>query len=124
MCVQMSMSISPGIALIRKYYKSILNSLPDDHFVTLSTLSEVIEVEDFFFDQVLNCTNSKRANQRMLNSIIMLIKGDDQLASSFCRCIRILAGNKPFTAEMLEFQLGMMDTVRIKITSNALCNYP
>ena len=98
--------ISTGIALLRKYYKHMIQYLPDDHLATLSLLSENVHVEDFFFDQVLNCTNSKRANMKILNSIMMMIKEDDQL-NSFCKVLRDLAGSKPITREILEFQIGI-----------------
>ena len=109
------MCIFPGIALFRKYYKSIINCLPDNHFVTLSRLSELVAVDDLFFNQVLKCTNSKRGNRKILDAIIMQLKGDYEMASYFCKRLRDLLGNKPLTGEILAFQIGMMGAVFVVI---------
>lgn len=100
--------ISPGIALFRKYYKSIINCLPDNHFVTLSRLSQLVVVDDLFFNQVLKCTDPKRGNRKILDAIIMQLKGDYEMASYFCKCLRELLGNKPITGEILAFQIGII----------------
>ena len=98
--------ISPGITVLRKYYKYLVGCLPEDHFITLSALSNVMEVQDTFFDELLKYTDSKKANKKILNSVIMMLSGDKD-TEGFCNIIRKVIGNKSLTAEFLEFQMGM-----------------
>ena len=98
--------ISPGIALLRKYLSCLVECLPDDHFVTLSTLSSIIQVQDSFFDEVLSCTNSKKANKKILSSLIMMLR-DDTAITGFSSVLRDIMGSKSPSLKFLEFQLGI-----------------
>ena len=91
--------------MLRRHYKCLVGCLPDDHFVTLSALSNIIRVNDFFFDKTLNYTNSKRANKNILNLLIMMLS-DDKDISGFCKVLRDVIGNKSLTAGFLQFQIG------------------
>ena len=92
--------------MLRKYYKCLVDCLPEDHFVTLRALSNVMRVQDPFFDEVLKCTDSKEANRKILNSLIILLN-DDQDAKGLCNIIREVIGSKSLTADFLEFEMGM-----------------
>ena len=97
--------ISPGIAVLRKYYKYLVECLPDDHFVTLGTVSNIMNVKDPFFDEVLKCTDSKGANRKILDSMVMILSSDKDM-NGFCNVLRDVIGSKSLTAKFLEFQIG------------------
>ena len=106
-CTYVCMYFAPGIAVLRKYYKSLIEFLPDDHFVTLSAVSNIMRVKDPFFDEVLNYTNSKRANRKILDSMITLLS-DDKDMNGLCNVLREVIGSKSLTLEFLEFQIGIV----------------
>ena len=104
-CTYVCMYFAPGIAVLRKYYKSLIGFLPDDHFVTLSAVSNTMQIKDPFFDEVLNYTDSKRANRKILDFMITLLSNDKNM-NGFCNVLREVIGSKSLTLEFLEFQIG------------------
>lgn len=95
--------------MLRKYYKYLVDCLPEDHFVTLSAISSVMQVQDTFFDDVLKCTDSKKGNRMILDSMITKLTNDED-TKSFCNVIKKVIRSKSLTAEFLEFQTGMYVT--------------
>ena len=94
-----------GIAVLKKYYGIILESLPDNHTKSISVLSENAPVDEAFFNEILSLTDCKEANHRILNAIILMMKNDSNIIG-VCKLVRMLVGSKRFSKEILEFESG------------------
>ena len=94
-----------GIAVLKKYYSIILESLPDNHIKSISVLSENAPVDEVFFNEILSLTDCKEANHRILNAVILMMKNDNNIIG-VCKLVRMLVGSKRFSKEILEFESG------------------
>ena len=95
------------IAVLKKYYNVILESLPDDHTASISLLSENAPVDEGFFSEILATTDYREANCRILNAMILMIKEDRNIIG-FCKLVAMLVGSKRFSKEILEFEAGKL----------------
>ena len=94
-----------GIAVLKKYYSIILESLPDNHTKSISVLSENAPVDEAFFNEILSLTDCKEANHRILNAIILMMKSDNNIIG-VCKLVKMLVGSKRLSKEILEFESG------------------
>lgn len=103
-----------GIAILKKYYSIILESLPDNHTKSISVLSENAPVDEAFFNEILSLTDYKEANHRILNAVILMMKSDNNIIG-VCKLVRMLVGSKRFSKEILQFESGKILTVNLNI---------
>ena len=93
------------IALLRKYYSSLLDCFSDDHITTIGLLSETVSLREGFFEEVIAYTDPREANERILNAIINNMERNDQLLRA-CELIKALIGSKQYSEVFLEFETG------------------
>jgi len=74
--------------------------------MTVGILDTCVEVQESFFNEVVAITNPSQANMKILNAVILWLKGDDKIME-FCKLIKRLAVGNKFTKELLQFELGM-----------------
>ena len=96
---------STAIALLRKYYDTMLEYFPDDHITTIGLLSGMVRLRGGFFEEVITCTDPRDANQRILNAIFLKMEHDGQFAIA-CELIKALIGSKQHSKEFVEFETG------------------
>jgi len=84
----------------------LLESFIDDHVKTINILRQIMTVDERFYGEVISMNDHKKANVRILNSIICVIKNDKQLVE-FCEVVKsLISVRKQFSIEMLEFETG------------------
>ena len=99
-----------AIAVLRKYYSSLLDCFSDDHITTIGLLSETVSLREGFFEEVIAYTDPRDANERILNAIIMNMERDEEILRA-CQLIKLLIGTKQYSEEFLEFEIGMYVSV-------------
>ena len=68
-------------------------------------MSEQVPIDDRFFNEILTTVNPREANERILNSIIIMLKHDDQIMG-MCKLAKLLMRSARFSKEMLDFELS------------------
>ena len=96
---------STAIAVLRKYYSSLLDCFSDDHITAISLLSEAVSLREGFFEEVIAYTDPRDANERILNAIIINIERDEEILRAR-QLIKLLIGSKQYSEEFLEFEIG------------------
>ena len=69
--------------MLKKYYHRIYQSFPSDHMITLGKLVQLGNVNDEAIVWISTAPTSIIGNQRMLDFVILSIKGEDSLLE-FC----------------------------------------
>ena len=84
-------------------------------------LSETVSLREGFFEEVIAYTDPSEANERILNTIIIIMERDEQLLR-VCELIKVVIGSKQYSEEILEFETGKFKTlyVRTYICSGSL----
>ena len=72
-----------GSEVLKKYYHRIYQSFPSDHMITLGKLVQLGNVNDDTIDWVSTAPTAIIGNQRVLDFLILLMKGEDSLLE-FC----------------------------------------
>jgi len=91
-------------SLLKEYYLILLDKFPDDHVTTIGIMSEQVGIDDRFFNEILSTTNPREANERILNSIIIMLKYDEQIME-MCKLAKLLMRTGAFSKEILEFEI-------------------
>ncbi|XP_065903832.1 uncharacterized protein [Dysidea avara] len=99
-------------SLLKKYHPILLDNFPDDHVTTIGIFSEHVPINDRFFNEILSTVNPREANERMLNTIIILLKDDDQIMG-LCKLVKLLMRSARFSKEVLDFEIQCM-TLELK----------
>ena len=94
-----------AIALLRKYYYTVLDCFPDDHITTIGLLSGMIGLREGFFEEIIAYTDPREANQRILNAILLKVTHDGQFIIAY-ELIKALIGSKQHSKEFVEFENG------------------
>ena len=77
-------SICIGSEVLKKYYHRIYHSFPSDHMITLGKLVQLgYVINDDAVDWISTAPTSIIGNQRVLDFVILSIKGEDSLLE-FC----------------------------------------
>ena len=69
-------------------------------------LSAIVSLREGFFDEVIAYTEPRDANERILNAIIINMERDEEILRA-SELIKALIGNKQYSKEFLEFEIGM-----------------
>ena len=93
-----------AIAVLRKYYTILWQSFSDDHIANITLLNRHLTVTEKFYADIVSTTNSEEANKMILNSLIRWLKQDEKIME-FCKAIRVLATNKKYAKEVLQFEM-------------------
>ena len=94
-CVQLIYCLdccSAALAVLKKHYHALWRSFPDDHMITLTTLCGEFKVQDRAIEIITSCSTSEEANRTILNYIIYITNGDQQM-NAFCNLMAKLINN-------------------------------
>ena len=91
--------------MIKKYYNVIIDCFFDDHIISIGILNSIMHVEERFFNEIISITDHRKANQRMLNALIVILKSDDQM-KNFCDAVLALCTRDKLCKEIVEFTRG------------------
>ena len=71
-----------GVATLKKHYKDLWMSLPEDHMITLQRFYDIkmFEIRDEVVDQIVLSTNSQWSNKKIFNLLISITENDNQLS--------------------------------------------
>ena len=83
---------STALAVLKKHYHALWRSFPDDHMITLTTLYEIFKISDDIIDMITSKPTFEEANQVMLNHMIFITNGDQQM-NAFCDLMTRLINN-------------------------------
>jgi len=97
---------STALAVLKKHYHALWRSFPDDHMITLSTLCETFDVHSEAIEMITNKPTSEEANQVILNYIIFITKGDQQM-NAFCDLMIKLINNPKLSKITKALKSGM-----------------
>ena len=78
--------------MLKKHYHTLWRSFPDDHMITLTTLCGEFNVQGVAIEMITNCSTSEEANRTILDYIIFITNGDQQL-NAFCDLMAKLINN-------------------------------
>ena len=94
-CVQLIYCLdccSAALAVLKKHYHALWRSFPDDHMITLTTLCGEFKVQDRAIEMITRCSTSEEANRTILDYIIFITNGDQQM-NAFCNLMAKLINN-------------------------------
>ena len=84
----------------------LLASLPDDHVTTIGILSENVEIDETFFNEMLSLTDHNVANEKILNAVILMVNRDGQIRG-FSQLLKLLMKSDCRSShEMRMFEIG------------------
>ena len=105
-----------ALAVLRKHYHMLLASLPEDHVTTIGILSENVEIDETFFNEMLSLTDHSVANEKILNAVILMVNRDTQIRG-FSQLLKLLMKSDCRSShEMRTFEIG-------KFTHVYTCTY-
>ena len=97
---------STALAILKKHYHALWMSLPDDHLITLIVLSDVAKNLNPKLIQVVTTLRSpEHANQLMLDYVIFILKGDQQMMA-FCNLIEKMINNPALSKVISALRTG------------------
>ena len=70
---------SLALKILKKHYNSLWRSFPDDYMPTLTTMCEECKVSEGIIDLVTSYSTPERCNQEILDYIIFMTKGDEDI---------------------------------------------
>ena len=83
---------SVALAILKKHYHALWRSFPDDHMITLSTLCGIFRISDEIIDMITSKPTFEEANQLMLDYVIFITNGDQQM-NAFCELMAKIIKN-------------------------------
>ena len=93
--------------MLRKYYTILWQSFSNDHVANIKLLNRHLTVTEGFYADVVSTTDPDAANKMILNALIHWLKQDDKIME-FCKVMRILATNRKYAKEVLQFEIGRL----------------
>lgn len=99
---------STALAILKKHYNALWRSFPDDHLVTLTVMCDECKNVDPHFTQVVASLQSlEQANKTMLNYIILIVNGDQQIMA-FCDLMEKMINNPALSKVVSSLRTGML----------------
>ena len=89
-----------AIAVLKKHYYNVLESLPSDHMISLGRLCKVATIKDATVDRVISCSSSREGNKEILDTLICITHSDHKL-TKFCSALEIIVGHASDAVESL-----------------------
>ena len=74
---------STALTILKKHYHALWRSFPNDHMITLSKLCGIFRISDEIIDMITSKPTFEEANQVMLDYVIFITNGDQQM-NAFC----------------------------------------
>ena len=97
-----------ALAVLKKHYHLLWRSFPDDHLVTLTSLCDHVKgVDPYIVNLVTDLSNSELANQIILNYVIVIMKGDQQM-KGFCDLMENLINNPAMSKIVNALRIGIV----------------
>jgi len=110
-----SVNSCTALAALKKHYNNLWRSFPDDHMITLSTLCEACNVQSEAIEMITACRSSDEANRTILNYIIFITKGDQQIME-FCNLMQKLINNPRLSKITSDLRSGVLALGTILMT--------
>ena len=98
---------STALAILKKHYHALWRSLPDDHLVTLTVLCDECEnINPEITQMVATLQSSEQANEIMLDYVIVILKGDQQMMA-FCDLMEKMINNPALSKVVSSLRTGI-----------------
>ena len=98
---------SIALAILKKHYHALWRSFPDDHLVTLTVLcDECKNVDPDIIQSIASLQSSEQANKFMLDYVILILKGDQQLMA-FCDLMEKMINNPALSKVVSSLRTGI-----------------
>ena len=68
-------------------------------------MNSLIRVDEKFFNEIISMTDLRKANQKMYNALIVILKSDNQMMD-FCNTVLSLCCRTKLCKEILDFTTG------------------
>ena len=94
-----------ALEVLKKHYNTLWRCFPDDYMLTLTTMCEVCTVGDGIPELITLLQTPEDCNQTILNYIISITKGDDQMMA-FCNLMEKFINNTRFSKIISAFKKG------------------
>ena len=94
-----------ALEVLKKHYDTLWRCFPDDYMLTLTTMCEVCTVGDGIPELITLLPTPADCNQTILNYIISITKGDDQMMA-FCNLMEKFINNARFSKIISAFKKG------------------